>query len=57
MKPIWTPAEIAARWQVTESAVVGMCRTGRLPGAFKAGRQWRISLDALLAFEQSAVAA
>lgn len=49
--PIFKPADIAARWDVQPELVVEMCRDGRLPGAFKAGREWRVSQLALFAYE------
>ena len=48
---IWTPAELAERWQVSVDTVVEMCRDGRIRGAFKAGREWRLSSVALAAHE------
>ena len=48
---ILTPTDLADRWRVTADVVAQMCRDGRLPGAFKAGREWRISTAALHAYE------
>lgn len=52
----WGPVEVAARWSrpgdvITPALVERMCREGRIPGAFKAGRKWRISEQALIAYE------
>ncbi len=48
---VWTPEQIAERWSCSPKAVVEMCRDGRLRGAFKAGRVWRVSNAALMAHE------
>lgn len=50
---IYTPAELAVRWKTTASTVEKMFREGRVRGAFKAGRQWRLSEVALVAHELS----
>lgn len=34
--------EAAARWGLTERSVTGMCREGKIPGAYKEGRAWYI---------------
>lgn len=49
---IWTPAQLADRWLTTVDTVEKMCREGRIRGAFKAGRQWRLSEEALVAHER-----
>ena len=41
-----TPAQVAARLQVTERTVCGWLKNGRLPGV-KLGRLWRVSPSAL----------
>ncbi|MBQ9664175.1 MAG: AAA family ATPase [Oscillospiraceae bacterium] len=38
--------EAAARWKLTEQSVTGMCRNGKIPGAFKEGGTWYIPADA-----------
>ena len=38
--------EAAARWNLTEQSITGMCRSGKIPGAFKAGGTWYIPADA-----------
>ena len=38
--------EAAERWGLTERSVTGMCRSGKIPGAFKAGGTWYIPADA-----------
>lgn len=48
---IYTTQELAVRWKTTEETVEKMFRTGRLRGAFKAGRQWRLSEKALVEHE------
>lgn len=49
---IWTPDLIGARWGALPATVEKMCREGRIPGAFKAGRQWRLTEEALVAYER-----
>ena len=49
---IWRADEIADRWQTSIDTVEKMCRTGVIRGAFKAGRQWRLSEEALVAHER-----
>ena len=34
--------EAAERWGLTERSVTGMCRSGKIPGAFKAGGTWYV---------------
>ena len=53
---ILTPEQVAARWKVTPAVVADMCRRGELK-AFKAGRQWRLHIDAVTAYERGEVAA
>ena len=38
--------EAADRWGLTERSVTGMCRNGKIPGAFKEGGTWYIPADA-----------
>ncbi len=38
--------EAAERWGLTERSITGMCRSGRIPGAFKKGKSWYIPADA-----------
>ena len=38
--------EAAERWGLTERSVTGMCRNGKIPGAFKEGGTWYIPTDA-----------
>ena len=38
--------EAAERWGLTERSVTGMCRNGKIPGAFKEGGTWYIPVDA-----------
>lgn len=49
---VWLPEDLAARWHCLPSTVELMCRQGRIPGAFKVGRQWRLSEEALVAYER-----
>ena len=37
-----TIREAAALWNLSERRVNELCRTGRIPGAYKEGRQWII---------------
>lgn len=48
---IYSVVEVAARWQIPAYTVEKMFREGRVRGAFKAGRQWRLSETALVAYE------
>ncbi len=47
---IWTDAELAAEWKIDVRLMQKMCREGRLP-AFKAGREWRVTDRAKVAYE------
>lgn len=49
---IWTPEELAVRWATTVDNVSRMCHAGRIPGAFKVGRQWRLAEESLVAYER-----
>lgn len=42
--------EVAAHWGVTSQTVYNLLRSGKLKG-FKIGRDWRISEEAVHAFE------
>lgn len=50
---IWTSEEVAERWSITNEAVCAMFRDRRVPGSFKAARWWRISEEALVAYERT----
>ena len=41
-----TCKEMAAAWNVTERTVTAFCKAGKIPGAEKAGKSWRIPDDA-----------
>jgi len=47
---ILTPVQVAERLAVPVGTVVMMCASGRLPGAKKFGRRWRIPEAALRAY-------
>ena len=38
--------EAARLWNITDRSVSGLCRTGRIEGAVKDGRDWMIPADA-----------
>ncbi len=38
--------EAALRWDMTERRITALCRAGRIPGAFKEGKLWRIPENA-----------
>ena len=43
----YIPVKEAARlWNITDRSVTGLCRTGRIDGAVKNGRDWMIPADA-----------
>lgn len=42
-----TCKELAIEWGITERAVVNLCANGRIPGALKDGKSWRIPDDAI----------
>jgi hypothetical protein len=50
---IWTSEDVAERWGITNESVCAMFRDGRVPGAFKAARWWRISEEALVRYERT----
>lgn len=39
-------SDAAAKWGLTERSVAGMCRNGKIPGAYKEGKVWYIPADA-----------
>ena len=39
--------DAALKWGLTERSVAGMCRNGKIPGAYKAGKTWFIPADAV----------
>lgn len=41
-----TCKELAAEWGIAERTIVNMCKTGKIPGAMKVGKQWQIPDDA-----------
>lgn len=47
---IFTPEEVAKLVKVPPKTVTAMCAQGRIPGARKFGRRWRIPQTALVAF-------
>ncbi len=44
---ILTPAEAAAWLKLPEKTVLALCRQGRIRGAVKFGKRWRLSRTAL----------
>ena len=38
--------EMALRWGLTERSITGMCRDGKISGAYKEGKNWYIPADA-----------
>lgn len=42
-----TCKEMANVWNVTERTVTTLCKTGKIPGAIKVGKSWRIPDDAV----------
>lgn len=46
MEHTMTVKETAEQWGITERRVSLLCSEGRIEGAYKAGRSWRIPLDA-----------
>ncbi len=42
-----TCKEIATEWGLSERAVLNLCAGGRIPGAYKEGRSWRIPDDSV----------
>ena len=39
--------DAALKWGLTERSVAGMCRNGKIPGAYKEGKIWYIPSDAV----------
>ncbi|MCM1213261.1 MAG: AAA family ATPase [Lachnospiraceae bacterium] len=39
--------DIAEMWNVSDRAVSGLCKDGKIPGAMKVGRDWQIPADAV----------
>lgn len=39
--------EAARQWNITERRVAELCRSGRIKGAMRQGRNWQIPADAL----------
>jgi hypothetical protein len=57
----FTPPQLARRWQVSRSKILGWLARGEIRGIDLATRRggrprWRIPLDAVLAFEQARAA-
>lgn len=46
MDHMMTVKEAAIRWGITERRVTVLCKEGRIEGAYKDGRSWRIPFDA-----------
>ena len=38
--------EAAVRWNLAERTVRGLCNRGKIPGAYRKGRDWKIPADA-----------
>lgn len=51
---VFTAEQVAARWAIETETFNALCRAGRVPGAFKVARWWRLREDALLAIESGA---
>jgi hypothetical protein len=51
---VWKPAELAQRWTTSEASSCGVWRSNRIREAFKAGREWRGSTEALVRHERGA---
>lgn len=49
----YTPQQIATRWGVGYQTVLSMIREGKLHG-FRAGREWRVPVEALREYETRA---
>lgn len=50
--PDLTTTQAAADLQVTAETIAAYCKDGRLPGAYRVGRRWRVPTAALDAFKQ-----
>ena len=46
--------EAAALLQMTGRRVVGLCSEGKLAGAFKAGRNWKIPMESVKKYRKDA---
>ena len=46
--------EAAALLQMTGRRVVGLCSEGKLAGAFKAGRNWKIPMESIKKYRENA---
>lgn len=44
-------AELSARWRANPKTVWRLVAQGKLPGAFRVGRQWRVPLADVEAYE------
>ena len=42
-----TSKEIAALWEISERTVLNFCRNGKIEGAYKEGKKWKIPDDAV----------
>lgn len=51
MEPRLSPQEVADIWGVDYQTINRLLKTGRLKG-FKVGSKWRISREAMLAYEE-----
>ena len=47
-------AEAAQLLQMTSRRVVGLCGEGKLPGAFRSGRNWKIPAEAVKQYMKDA---
>ena len=45
MSEIMLVKEAALKWGLTERRVAGMCRSGKIAGAYKVGKTWYIPAD------------
>lgn len=46
MSDMISAKEAASRWNLAVRTITGLCRNGKIPGAVKNGRDWRIPVDA-----------
>jgi len=49
----YTPAELAEHLKIPERSVLTLIRGGKFPGAYKAGKPWRVPHEGLEKFKQS----
>ena len=47
MKKMISVKEAARQWNITERRVAELCRSGRIEGTVRQGRNWQIPADAL----------